>query len=49
VAVGLYWSQGFHATAALFVVYVLIAVKGYFAWRADAARPRGAATEGARG
>ncbi len=49
VAAGLYWSQGFHATAALFVVYVLIAVKGYFAWRADAARPRGAATEGARG
>jgi nicotinamide mononucleotide transporter len=47
VAAALYWSQGFHATAALFVVYVLIAVKGYFAWRADAARSRGAATEGA--
>ncbi len=38
VAVLLYWSQGLHATAALFVVYVLIAVRGYFAWRADLAR-----------
>jgi len=37
VAVLLYWSQGLHATAALFVVYVLIAVRGYFAWRADLA------------
>jgi nicotinamide mononucleotide transporter len=39
VAVVLYWSQGLHATAVLFVVYVLIAVRGYFAWRADLARP----------
>ena len=38
VAAALYWSQGFHATAALFVVYVLIAVRGYFAWRADLRR-----------
>ena len=38
VAVALYWSQGFHATAVLFVVYVVIAVRGYFAWRADLAR-----------
>ena len=38
VAVALYWSQGFHPTAALFVVYVVIAVRGYFAWRADLAR-----------
>ena len=37
VAVLLYWSQGLHATAVLFVVYVLIAVRGYFAWRADLA------------
>jgi nicotinamide riboside transporter PnuC len=34
----LYWSQGFHATAALFVLYVVIAVRGYLAWRADLAR-----------
>ena len=39
VAVVLYWSQGLHATAVLFVVYVLIAVRGYFAWRADIVRP----------
>jgi nicotinamide mononucleotide transporter len=38
VAVVLYWSQGLHATAVLFVVYVLIAVRGYFSWRADLAR-----------
>jgi nicotinamide mononucleotide transporter len=38
VAVVLYWSQGFHATAALFVLYVVIAVRGYLAWRADLAR-----------
>ena len=38
VAVGLYWSQGFRPTAALFVLYVVIAVRGYFAWRADLAR-----------
>jgi len=49
VAAALYWSQGFHATAFLFVVYVLVAVKGYFAWRADSDGGAGAATEGARG
>lgn len=38
VAAVLYWSQGFHATAVLFVLYVLIAVRGYVAWRADALR-----------
>lgn len=38
VAAALYWTQGFHATAVLFVVYVLIAVRGYFAWRADMLR-----------
>jgi nicotinamide mononucleotide transporter len=35
VAAGLYWSQGFHPTAVLFVVYVGIAVRGFYAWRAD--------------
>ena len=48
VAVVLYWSQGLHATAALFVVYVLIAVRGYFAWRADLARPPALVRGGAR-
>lgn len=43
VAVVLYWTQGFHATAALFVLYVVIAVRGYFAWRADLASGSGAA------
>jgi nicotinamide mononucleotide transporter len=38
VAVALYWSQGFHATAALFVLYVVIAVRGFYAWQADLAR-----------
>jgi nicotinamide mononucleotide transporter len=46
VAAAFYWSQGFHATAVLFVLYVLIAIRGYLAWRADAPC---AATEGARG
>ena len=39
VAAALYWSQGFHATAVLFVLYVAIAVRGYFAWRAALSRP----------
>jgi nicotinamide mononucleotide transporter len=39
VAAGLYWSQGFHATAILFVLYVAIAIRGYFAWRAALPRP----------
>ena len=39
VAAALYWSQGFHATAVLFALYVVIAVRGYFAWRAALARP----------
>jgi nicotinamide mononucleotide transporter len=38
VAVGLYWSQGFHATAGLYLLYIVIAVRGYFAWRADLIR-----------
>jgi nicotinamide mononucleotide transporter len=35
VAAVLYWSQGFQATAVLFIVYVVIAVRGYLAWRDD--------------
>ena len=38
VAAMLYWSQGFHATAVLFVVYVVIAARGYLAWRTDLAQ-----------
>jgi nicotinamide mononucleotide transporter len=37
-AAALYASQGLRATAILFVVYVGIAVHGYFTWRADLAR-----------
>lgn len=48
VAVALYWSQGFHATAALFVLYVVIAVRGFYAWRADLARTDVAARGPAR-
>ena len=33
VAAGLYWSQGLHATSLLFVVYTVIAGRGYVAWR----------------
>jgi nicotinamide mononucleotide transporter len=39
VAAALYWSQGFQATAVLFVLYVLIALRGYRAWRRDLADP----------
>ena len=38
IAAALYWSQGFHATAVLFIVYVVIAVRGFVAWRADLAQ-----------
>jgi nicotinamide mononucleotide transporter len=38
LAAALYWFQGFHATAVLFLVYVAIAFRGLAAWRADLAR-----------
>jgi nicotinamide mononucleotide transporter len=44
VAAALYWSQGFQATALLFVLYVAIAMRGYFSWRADLAQTSLAAT-----
>jgi nicotinamide mononucleotide transporter len=44
VAAGLYWSQGFQATAGLYVLYVVIATRGYIAWRADLARNAVSAT-----
>jgi nicotinamide mononucleotide transporter len=37
LAAGLYVSQGFYATTVLFLIYVVLAVRGYFEWRADAA------------
>lgn len=48
VAAALYWSQGFHATAVLFVLYVVIAVRGFHAWRADLARGSASAPGPAR-
>jgi nicotinamide mononucleotide transporter len=45
VAAVLYFAQGFHATAGLFVVYVVLAIKGFVAWRADLARSTQAAGE----
>jgi nicotinamide mononucleotide transporter len=35
VAAGLYGSQGLRATGCLFVIYSLMAVRGYLQWRAD--------------
>lgn len=35
VAAVLYWTQGLQATAGLFVIYVLIAVRGHFTWVRD--------------
>jgi nicotinamide mononucleotide transporter len=37
VAAVLYFSQGFEATAGLFLVYVVLAVRGYLEWRRDLA------------
>jgi nicotinamide mononucleotide transporter len=45
VAAWLYGSQGFHATAALFLLYVVLAVRGYRAWRADLADRRAITAE----
>jgi nicotinamide mononucleotide transporter len=35
-AAGLYWSQGLYATAALFVIYAALALRGYREWSRDA-------------
>ena len=48
IAAVLYWTQGFQATAVLFVVYVAIAVRGYFEWRAGLGRGAAAAVDSAR-
>lgn len=48
IAAVLYWTQGLQATAVLFIVYVVIAVRGYFEWRASLDRSPAEATESAR-
>ena len=35
VAAALYWNQGLKATSLLFVLYTIIAVRGYFSWHED--------------
>ena len=45
VAAVLYFAEGFHATAGLFVIYVMLAIRGFVAWRADLARGTRAAFE----
>jgi nicotinamide mononucleotide transporter len=37
-AAALYFAQGFHATAGLFLLYVVLAARGFVAWRADMQR-----------
>jgi len=46
VAAALYYSQGFEATTGLFLVYVVLAVRGFFEWRRDLARDVAAAAAG---
>jgi nicotinamide mononucleotide transporter len=45
VAAVLYFAEGFHATAGLFVIYVLLSIRGFVVWRADLARNKHAAGE----
>ncbi len=37
-AAGLYWTQGLYATAVLFVIYAVLAMRGYREWWLDASR-----------
>jgi nicotinamide mononucleotide transporter len=37
-AAGLYWTQGLYATAVLFVIYAVLAMRGYREWGLDASR-----------
>lgn len=39
VAAALYSSQGFHATAGLFLLYIVLAVRGYRQWRRCLVKP----------
>ena len=43
LAAALYWSQGLHATAVLFVLYAGIAIQGYRSWRTSIGAPRSSA------
>ena len=45
IAAVLYFAEGFHATAGLFVVYVVLAIRGFIAWRADLAQSTHAASD----
>lgn len=47
-AAALYFTHGFHATAGLFLVYVVLAVRGYLEWRADLMSVRAARVESSR-
>jgi nicotinamide mononucleotide transporter len=49
VAAALYFSQGFEATAGLFVLYVALAVRGFIEWRRDLAPAAAPADERAVG
>jgi nicotinamide mononucleotide transporter len=42
-AASLYFVQGFHATAGLFLLYVVLSGRGFVAWRADLRRHASAA------
>jgi len=37
-AAGLYWTQGLYATAVLFLIYAVLATRGYREWLRDASR-----------
>jgi len=44
-AAALYFAQGFHATAGLFLLYVVLSARGFVAWRADMQRDAPAAMD----
>jgi nicotinamide mononucleotide transporter len=43
-AAALYFAQGFHATAGLFMLYVVLSARGFVAWRTDMQRDAAAAS-----
>ena len=44
-AAALYFAQGFHATAGLFLLYVVLSARGFVAWRSDMRRDAPAAMD----
>lgn len=40
VAVGVYWHKGLHPTAALYALFLVLAIGGYVAWRRSLSSPR---------